>query len=207
MNSFDLYGYHLINQWAGHIPLLDRLMAFGAQYALELYTIMFLMAWFRLPKSDMNRRHALIVMGFSGILALMFNVLIAHVWFRPRPFMTLPQGSFTQLIPHSLDTSFPSDHTAGSFAFAAGSWKKADRWVSFSFTVLAVFVAVARIYTGVHWPTDVLAGAVIGILSARMLWAMNRLLKPLTNLGLRLFHFGQYTKEKDLFNHTQGEAK
>ncbi|GAB6171878.1 undecaprenyl-diphosphate phosphatase BcrC [Paradesulfitobacterium aromaticivorans] len=195
MNVFDLAGYHLINHLAGQVALVDKLMAFGAQYALELYALLFLIAWFVLPSSDTNHRHALMVMGFSGIFALIINVLIAQVWFRPRPFVTLPQGSFHQLIPHAHDSSFPSDHTAGSFAFAAGSWRKSERWVSLSFTFLAVFVAVARIYTGVHWPTDVLAGVVVGLFSARITWALNRFFKPLTNLGLRIFHYGQYSKK------------
>lgn len=192
MNSFDLSIYHFINQWTGHHPILDHVMAFTAQYALEIYAFLFIVAWFTLPKSDEKKRHGLIVMGFSGILALIFNVIIGHLYFRPRPFVALPQGSFTQLIPHAVDSSFPSDHTSGSFGFAAGSWRRSERWVSLSFTVLAFFVAFARVYAGVHWPTDVLAGMVIGILSARIVWALNSWLKPLTRFGLRLFHFGKY---------------
>lgn len=193
MNSFDLYGYHWINQWAGHIPTLDKFMSFIAQYGLELYAFLFVVAWFALPKPEGNRRHALIVAGFSGILALLINVLISHVWFRPRPFVSLSKGSFTQLIPHSIDASFPSDHVSGSFAFAAGSWKNAERWVSYSFTILAILVAIARVYTGVHWPTDVIAGAIVGLLSARIMWAVSPVLTPFTQIGLRLFHFGPYS--------------
>lgn len=199
MNSFDLYGYHLINQWAGHHPILDNLMAFLAQYALELYALLFIIAWLSLPKSDTDKRHALVIAGFSGILALIFNVLIGQFFYRPRPFITLQKGTFTQLIPHSNDTSFPSDHTSGSFGFAAGSWNGAAFWVRWSFTILAILVAIARVYTGVHWPTDVLASIIIGIFSSRIMWFFNPLLKPLTNLGLRLFHYGKYSRKKFQF--------
>lgn len=195
MNSFDLFGYHLINQWAGHHPVLDKLMAFFAQYALELYAVLFLLTWFTLPKPESDRRHALVVAGFSGVLALVFNAIIGQFFFRPRPFVTLQKGTFTQLIPHSSDTSFPSDHTSGSFGFAAGSWRKTSFWVRWSFTVLAILVAIARVYTGVHWPTDVLAGVVIGIVSGKIVWLINPVLRPLTNLGLRIFHYGKYAKE------------
>ena len=194
MNSFDLPIYHFINQWAGHHPVLDTIMAFLAQYALELYFVLFLLAWFALPKSDSEKRHILVVAGFSGVLALGFNALIGQFFFRPRPFVTLPKGTFTQLIPHSFDTSFPSDHTSGSFGFAAGSWKKTSILVRWSFTLLAILVAIARVYTGVHWPTDVLAGIVIGIVSAKFIWLINPVFKPLTNLGLRIFHYGKYAK-------------
>lgn len=58
--------------------------------------------------------------------------------------------------------------------------------------MLAVLVAVARIYIGVHWPTDVIAGAVVGMLSAKILWSINPIFKPLTNLGLRILRFGKW---------------
>ena len=191
MNSFDQFGYHLINQWAGHFLIIDKFMSFVAQYALELYGLLFLVAWFTLPKPEVERRHALVVMGVSGILALIFNVLISHIWFRPRPFVSLPKGSFTQLIPHAIDASFPSDHVSGSFGFAAGSWRNSERWVSYGFTGLAILVGIARIYTGVHWPTDVLAGIIVGLLSAQIMWALSPILRPITQFGLRIFHFGQ----------------
>jgi undecaprenyl-diphosphatase len=194
LNSFDLFIYHHINSLAGHHSIIDKIMAFFAQYALELYVVLFLFAWFTLPKPDSKKRHVLVVAGFSGVLALCINAIIGHFFFRARPFVSLPKGTFTQLIPHSIDTSFPSDHTAGSFGFAAGSWGKAQFWVRKSFTILALVVAFARIYTGVHWPTDVLAGMLIGIISARLTWAMNSFLKPITLIGLRLFHYGKFSK-------------
>ena len=195
MNWFDLLGYHALNQWAGHLHSLDLILSFLAQYALEIYAALFVIAWFTLPKPDTDRRHALLIMGLSGVLALILNLIISHIWFRPRPFVTLPKGTFTQLIPHSIDASFPSDHASGSFGFAAGSWHKAPFWVRWSFTLLAILVAIARVYTGVHWPTDVLASVIIGVVSAKIIWLINPIFKPLTNLLLRIFHYGSYAKE------------
>lgn len=189
---FDQNGFHALNQWAGHLPLLDRIMAFSAQYALEIYALLFMAAWFTLPRPEVGKRHALIVMGLSGVLALFVNLVLSHIWFRPRPFAVLPHGDFTQLIPHPADASFPSDHASGSFGFAAASYKKSVRWVQVVFTSLAVLVGIARIYSGVHWPTDVLAGVVIGIVSSRLMWRMASKLQPLTGLALRFFHFGPY---------------
>lgn len=194
LDSFDLTGFHLLNQWAGHNPVLDRIMAFAAQYALELYVLLFIAAWFTLPKPEGKQRHALLIMGLSGILALVINVIIAHLWFRPRPFMTLAHGTFTQLIPHSADASFPSDHVSGSFGFAAGSYKKTAKWIQISFSLLAVLVLVARVYTGVHWPTDVLGGAAVGTLSSLIMWRFSSLLQPVSNWALKLFHFGKYAQ-------------
>lgn len=195
MNFFDLNGFHFINHLAGHHPAVDKIMVFFAQYAFALYVVLFLLAWFTLPKSDSEKRHALILAGFSGVLALGCNFLISQFYYRPRPFVSLPQGTFTQLLPHSLDTSFPSDHTSGSFGFAAGSWKTASFRIKWSFTLVAILVAISRVYTGEHWPTDILASIVIGIVSSKIIWFINPLFRPLTNLGLRIFHYGQYSKD------------
>jgi len=190
MNAFDVSVFHLINQFAGHVPILDLVMVFFARYALELYALLFIIAWFTLPKTDTKHRHALVVAGCAGVLALAVNFLIAHIWFRPRPFTVLPRGSFTQLIPHGNDSSFPSDHTSGSFAFAAASWGNNEKWISRSFTWLAVIVMVARVYVGVHWPTDVIAGLVVGTLSGRLMWKFSRYLNPITAIGLKISRYG-----------------
>ncbi|WP_434510346.1 phosphatase PAP2 family protein [Desulfitobacterium sp. AusDCA] len=195
MNSFDIQGYHFLNQLAGHCVWVDKAMEFFAQYSLEIYILLFIAAWFSLPRSEVRQRHALIIMGFAGIIGLVMNVLVSHLWFRPRPFTILKQGTFTQLIPHSSDASFPSDHTTGSFGFASASWGKSPKWITIGFTALALLNGVSRLYVGVHWPTDVIAGVIIGTLSGRLLWKFNSLFQPITNLGLRIFHYGNYECE------------
>lgn len=195
---FDVTVYHWVNGYAGHNPILDAVMSFFAQYALEIYAVLFVVAWFALPRSDSHRRHALIVSVFAGVFALIINFVIAHIWFRPRPFTVLSKGDFTQLIPHGNDASFPSDHTSGSYAFAAASWGQAPKWVQYSFTIIAVIVMVARVYVGVHWPTDVLAGLVVGTISGRLMWKLSRLIYPVTVIGLRIFRYGEFDRKRSV---------
>lgn len=190
LNTFDLSIYRLINGFAGHDQIVDAVMVFFAKDALEIYAVLFVIAWFTLPKGDIHNRHALVVTGFSGILALVINVAISHIWFRPRPFAILPKGSYTELISHSVDASFPSDHASGSFGFAAASWGKSQKWIRHSFTIIAAVVMFARVFVGVHYPTDVLAGLVVGILSSRIVWKLSRYLFPLTTIVAQVFRFG-----------------
>jgi undecaprenyl-diphosphatase len=192
MNPFDVTVFHWINHLAGHLPVVDALLSFIARYALELYAALFLVGWFALPKTESRQRHNLVVAGFAGILALAVNALIGAVWFRPRPFMALPKGTMIQLIPHSADASFPSDHVSGAFAFSGALWRRGPRWLSRTFTVLAVILLFARVYVGVHWPTDVLASVVVGVASSSIMWRFEKLLVPVTRLGLKIFRYGEF---------------
>lgn len=191
-NVFDPSVFAWLNGMAGHLPLLDAVMAFMAQYALEIYILFFIIAWFVYPKGDGRKRHVLVIASLSGIFALLINAVIAHIWLRPRPFAVLPPGQYTQLIPHAADASFPSDHGSGSAAFAAATWGKNMKWTSRWFTGFAVLVMIARVYAGLHWPTDMLGSLVVGSVSSKVMWKLSRNFRPLTKLGLRLFGFGPY---------------
>lgn len=193
LNPFDTTVYHWVNGLAGHSHVLDNIMIFFAKDALEIYAVLFVIAWFALPKRDIQNRHALVMAGLSGVLALLVNVVISHIWFRPRPFTVFHQ--YTELVSHSQDASFPSDHTSGSFGFAAGSWGKQQKWISYTFTMIAIIVMFARVYVGVHYPTDVLAGLVVGVIAGKIMWRFTRFLFPLTSMVARLFQFGPSSKD------------
>ncbi|MCL6547800.1 MAG: phosphatase PAP2 family protein [Alicyclobacillus sp.] len=199
MNSFDLTWFHALNQHAGHTPVIDPVMAFSAHYALEIYAALFVVAWFTLPRRESRRRHALVVAVAGAVLALLVNAVIGAVWYRPRPFVVL--HGVHQLIPHAADASFPSDHVAGGFGIASASWGKAARWLSWTFTLLSLLVMVARVYVGVHWPTDVIGGMVVGIVCGQVAHLLSRPLQAVTNIGLRLFRMGEFSPRHSLNRH------
>ena len=205
MNQFDLNLYHAINGLAGSGSWFDGVMAFFAQYGLEIYAALFLAAWFALPRKEEKKRHQLVISFFAGILALLINVVISHIWYRQRPFIVLPHGEYNQLIPHSADASFPSDHTSGSFAFAAGAWGGTSKWVSYTFVIVAFIEMFSRVYCGVHWPTDVMGGLVVGVFSGIIIRLFSRWIQPITAIGLRIFRFGKFAQTETTQN--QNEAK
>jgi undecaprenyl-diphosphatase len=190
LNPFDTTIYHLINGLAGRNALLDAVMIFFAKDALEIYAVLFIISWFILPKRDIHNRHALVMAGLSGIVALLINVVISHIWFRPRPFTVFQKGTYTALVSHSADASFPSDHTSGSFGFAAASWGKQQKWISYTFTILAVIVMFARVFVGVHYPTDVIGGCIVGIIASKIVWRFSRYVFPVTSMIAKMFRFG-----------------
>ena len=109
--------------------------------------------------------------GIMALLALSIGFLITNLALknlvaRIRPYETVE--GLKLLIARQSDFSFPSGHACASFAAASVYFRKLPQKWGISAVVLAALIAFSRLYVGVHYPTDVLAGAVIGIWAA---WA------------------------------------
>jgi undecaprenyl-diphosphatase len=87
---------------------------------------------------------------------------------RPRPFVSHPHAVhlFAQ---HAADAGFPSDHTTAAFAIGIALVLRFRTWGAVVL-VLGTLLAITRVGMAIHYPTDVLGGAVIGTLAAVILW-------------------------------------
>ena len=92
---------------------------------------------------------------------LSVNVLIKNLVARARPYTQIE--GLINIIGEQSDFSFPSGHTAASFATVTVLLLCAPKKLSIPMTVLAVLISLSRLYVGVHYPTDVLGGVVIGV--------------------------------------------
>lgn len=117
--------------------------------------------------------------GFLGLLALAVGALFTNVTLKPlferdRPWLTVEGLRF--LVEEHDPNSFPSGHTCAAFA-AAGVWFMAlpKRWMGVTGLVLAALMGLSRLYVGVHFPSDVLVGALVGLLAAWVVWRVYRL--------------------------------
>ena len=104
--------------------------------------------------------------GIAGILALLVSLLINNIIrknlvARVRPYEVIE--GLIPLIRRPRDYSFPSGHTASSFAAAWVFYKNLPRGFGIPALVLAGLIGLSRLYLGVHYPTDVLCGVVSGI--------------------------------------------
>ena len=116
----------------------------------------------------------------AGVLALLAmllglvctNLTIKPLVERPRPWLDLP---ILPLVAEDDPHSFPSGHTCAAFA-AAMIWVRTLpwRWGRIAAAALAVCMGLSRLYAGVHYPSDVLAGALVGSLCAWAVWTLSR---------------------------------
>jgi len=165
-----------INSWAGQSYWLDRFMIFSAEW-LGYFLILLLLAPLLLTFFIRNNRisswvrfallkwsyykEMLVVSMISAIVArFVFVEAIRFFYYNPRPFLVLE--NVNQLINHETTGSMPSGHASFYFALATGVCLY-NKKAGYIYLILAGLMGFARIFSGVHWPLDIIVGAVLGI--------------------------------------------
>lgn len=113
-------------------------------------------------------RRAAVAAGLSAGLSLAIGKLISELVQRARPFVAHPHAVHL-FARHVADAGFPSDHATASFAIAVAVVLR-KRWWGYVLLIAAAVLSVGRVALGFHYPSDVLAGAALGTLSALALY-------------------------------------
>lgn len=95
----------------------------------------------------------------AAVVAWVVTDVIKYFYFDPRPFMLNHLPIFTLTVP--TDNSFPSGHTATAFAIAITVWLH-NRKIGTAFVITAIVIGVARVWANVHYPIDIVGGAILG---------------------------------------------
>ena len=106
-----------------------------------------------------DAQRAVVAAGLSAGVALAIAAVMARVVDRPRPFVG--HHGVHLFVVHAADPGFPSDHATAAFAIAVALLLRFRIWGLVTL-VAATVLAVGRVALGIHYPTDVLAGAVLG---------------------------------------------
>jgi len=161
MNVGDSLIFEFINNLTGKLFLIDGVFIFLSEYLI--YILVGVFGLYILKIKSWKERMHMFSLGLLGVILSrgIFTPLIRFFFERQRPFVAL---NIDSLISHAETGSFPSGHIAFITPLVIALWyinKRAGTWGF----VGAILVGVARIGAGVHWPTDILGGFLVGIIS------------------------------------------
>ncbi|MBU8695220.1 undecaprenyl-diphosphatase [Bacillus pumilus] len=160
MRRFNEDLFRWVNQLSIDHGYLNPIFIGLAEYTVLLAALMCLFVWFQ-NRSRYNR--AMVVSaGLTFILAELLGKIAGVFYFNQQPFAEMSHVNL--LIQKEVNNSFPSDHTIFIFSVCLIFWLFHKRHVYWLFVACAV--GFSRIWVGVHYPFDVLAGAVIASLTA-----------------------------------------
>ena len=162
MLELDAAATAWVNAWAGQLPAGDLAMTWISAIGVPILVLAVALQWW-VPRPSRPRRHVLVAAGLSFLLGLGLNQLVLLFVHRARPY----DAQVTRLlIDRSADFSFPSDHATAGFAIAAAFLLHGLRRQGWAFLAAAMLLALSRIYLGTHYASDVLGGAMTGLLAA-----------------------------------------
>lgn len=177
MNDWIL---HLINGGASESGTLDAAMKLAANDLIYMALPLAGLLWFSPLRQHERSQHQRIVATLivAGVAAIFVSWSFGQFFTESRPFVT--DTRTTVLVSHAANNSFASDHAAAAFAIAGALvWTRKSAGAF----VLSI-IALACVFVGIHWPVDVLAGALIAFVSgsiARL--AAPSLIRPQSRLA------------------------
>ncbi|HEX7456105.1 MAG TPA: phosphatase PAP2 family protein [Candidatus Nanoarchaeia archaeon] len=178
--SVDRELFLKINSFVGEVPILDNLvkLVVNEYFVPVSLALIILYLWFSHGKMGAKIRESLPLAVVSvGLINLIITVLNKFI-IRPRPF---DQLSTNLLFYKPTDPSFPSNAVAVGFALAVSIFLIDRRLGTFAL-FLASFYGFSRVYAGVHFPGDVVVGALVGIFVVLLVARFRSLIKFLTKL-------------------------
>ena len=160
IRRYDLTIYTKIYQLGYQNPAYYQFFLFFSRYGILIFLLSFIfLIWAK-------RINALICSGFAVAIAGTVDLIIYIVWKRPRPYIA--HADIVSSIPANAQvdiSSFPSSHTYIAFAIATSIFLYGHKKLGTFLFIMAILVAVSRIGVGLHYPSDIIGGAMLGIFS------------------------------------------
>ena len=187
MGSFNGSDSHsLVGQWLGSSELFDEaILTISSSHLVKGAALVAILIYVWIAKScscefgiarratQIQNRITILAALLASVFAEIFALILSHLTaFRLRPFL---EKSLTLQVPDRLQvlgpdmmtsSSFPSDHAILFFAIVGGIFVVSRGLGMIAFLYCCIFIALPRIYLGLHYMSDILVGAVIGFFFA-----------------------------------------
>jgi undecaprenyl-diphosphatase len=184
--QLDYALFKAINDLTGRWSWIDATarLFLNDYFVPTVMAIVLLMLWFDGDPGTRRRmnRKAVLVAAVSAALANILLKVVNLLYYRPRPFDVHDP---TLLFYEPTDSSLPSNAAALGFSIAAGVWLCQRRW-GWALLAVATIFGLSRVFGGVHYPFDVVTGAVLGCAAAWLVHGQKIVVEPLLGLIDRL---------------------
>jgi len=166
--NLDYFIFQQINQFAGRWPIIDAIAIFIAT-KLEYLLLACLVFYFI---KDYRKYTPIIIKAIGAAIVSRFVIVevVRQLYYRPRPFLV---HNVNLLVRYGNEPSFPSGHASFYFAIATVVYMY-NKKTGIAFFAASFFIVLARVFVGIHWPSDILAGAIIGIIVGYLAARLNR---------------------------------
>ncbi len=173
-------GFHTLNEFGRRMPdwILQWMTTFGD--GIFVASLMLLLAYRRAP--------LLLTVLIGSVIAGLLSHYLKRFFGADRPPAALEEGAF-RLVGKAYQTrSFPSGHTITAFLMASVCYCFfVQPWQRVLVVTLAVLAGLSRVWLGVHWPLDVIAGAAIGLGSGLVAVMLAQRWAAKTHAGVTIF--------------------
>ena len=155
----DTQLFFLLNNLAGLSTLSDFVIVFLASYLAYILIAIFLLFLLVIEHSNREKIQFFLITVTSAIVARFgITEFVRFFYHRPRPFITL---HVHQLLTET-SWSFPSGHATFFFAMSTAVYLYNKKW-GIGFFIATIIMTVSRVIAGVHYPADIIGGAIVGI--------------------------------------------
>ena len=159
--ALDLNLTLYLNGLTGHWPIFDYFIIFLASYFQYIIVLaLFVVLYYSTRPNSEKVKIFLTSIVAAAVARLGLAELIRLFYHRLRPFLAYPDKINPLLADY--DPSFPSGHTIFFFAFSMVVYKYNRKWGLWSFGA-SFFIGISRVIAGVHYPSDILGGVILGI--------------------------------------------
>ena len=175
-----------LNNGVGSFKILDEFMKLMMSDYLVPVTCSLVMLglWFHGPKHihrELNQLTVCIAAGGIGTVNLLIAILNA-IYFRPRPFEVM---ELNLLFYYPTDSSFPSNFAGVGFAVATAVFLRHKKLGMF-LGLITLVGAGGRVYAGVHYPSDIFAGAIVGATASLFAYFVSKKIAVILQIFLKL---------------------
>jgi undecaprenyl-diphosphatase len=151
-----------------------------------IFLILVIIIWFyKKPLSEnIDNKRIFMLSVFSSVISwLIIDKLLGAIYYENRPFVILKHVNL--LFHYTANNSFPSDHSAVTMALASMIFIY-NKKLGWGFIFLSILIGFSRVFSGVHYPDDIIVGFLSVILSTYIIYLLRHKLESIMKIGINI---------------------